>query len=232
MKHAQIDKEYYDVYFTDPKYIKRINLESSFQKYRVSKVMRIYTPEKNESVLDLGCAWGTFCFAFAPFCRDVTGVDYNQKGISLCNKLLDISKFNNIKFVCSDAQQTKLESESYDVIICADLFEHLYPEIFENVMDECNRLLRKGGKLVIWTPHSGHILEILKKNNIIIKRFEGHVDYKSMERLLESLAKRHFRIKKSYYDESHIPIFRTLEKIFMKYFPIMRRRIAILAEKK
>lgn len=231
MKYTQIDKEYYDVYFTDAKYIKRINLESSFQKYRVSKVMQIYTPNKNEHVLDLGCAWGTFCFAFAPFCKDVTGVDFNEKGIYLCKRLLDISKFNNITFVCADAQHTKLDSESYDVIICADLFEHLYPDIFENVMDECNRLLRKGGKLVIWTPHSGHILEILKKNNIIIKKFEGHVDYKSMERLLKSLAKRNFLIKKNYYDESHIPIFHSLEKIFMGYLPIMRRRIAILAEK-
>jgi len=89
-------------------------------------------------------------------------VDYNQKGIDLCNKLLDKWKFNNIKFICADAQNTGLESESYDVIICADLFEHLYPDTFENVMDECNRLLKKGGKFVIFTPHNGIFLKFSK----------------------------------------------------------------------
>ena len=110
--------------------------------------------------------------------------------------------------------------------------EHLYPEISEKVLDECRKLLKKEGKLVIWTPNRGHILEILKNNNIILKRDVSHVDYKSMDNLLTSLHKRDFSVRKSYYAESHIPVFRILERLLIPVLPLLRRRIAILAEKR
>jgi 2-polyprenyl-3-methyl-5-hydroxy-6-metoxy-1,4-benzoquinol methylase len=231
-KYNKIDKLFYDEssYFED-KITTFVDLENPFQKYRVSKVLEIYTPEKNEKVLDLGCGWGTFCFALAPLCKDITGLDYSSKSINLCKEFLSKSQHNNIKFICSDATNTKLESVSYDVIISADLFEHLYPVDFEKVLDESKRLLKINGKIVIWTPHKGHILEILKNNNIILKKDISHVDYKSMAQILKALKKRKFLIRKSYYTESHLPVFRIIEKLLLRFVPILRRRIAILAEK-
>jgi 2-polyprenyl-3-methyl-5-hydroxy-6-metoxy-1,4-benzoquinol methylase len=227
-------KEYYDEsgYFDDKIQTDIDLLKGSFQKYRISKVLQMYSPAKEEHVLDLGCALGTFCFALAPLCKQITGVDYSKKAIDFCNKFLETSQCSNLKFVCADATNTGLTSESYDVIICADLLEHLYPEVSDKVLDECRRLLKKGGKLVIWTPHRGHILEILKNNNIILKRDVSHVDYKSMDNLLEGLRKRDFTVQKSYYAESHIPVFRILERLLIPVLPLFRRRIAILAEKR
>ncbi len=231
MKHS-INKEYYD----ESKYFDQnirtfADLETPFQKYRVSKVFEIYTPGKEERVLDLGCGWGTFCFAAAPLCKEITGLDFSQKSIDLCGALLRKGNFTNIKFICADAQNTGLESGSYDVVICADLFEHLYSDISEKVLDECRRLLKNRGKLLIWTPHRGHILEILKNNNIILKKEISHVDYKSMKYFLEILQNKRFLIRKNYYAESHIPILNLLERLSMRILPIMRRRIAVLAEK-
>lgn len=227
-------KEYYDGahYFDEGIETPADLLRGTFQKYRLSKVLQVYSPMSEERVLDLGCGLGTFCFALAPLCKRITGVDYSKKAIDLCNKLLETSECSNIKFVCADAQNTRLKSESYDVIICADLLEHLYPEVSEKVLDECRRLLKKRGKLVIWTPHRGHILEIIKNNNIILKRDVSHVDYKSMDNLLASLRKRDFSVHKSYYAESHIPVFRILERLLIPVLPLFRRRIAILAEKR
>lgn len=199
-----------------------------FQDYRILNIFHIYRPNKNERILDIGCGWGTISFAISFLCKEVIGLDYSQKSIDNCNALL---KDNNIKFICADAQNTGFDSESFDVIISADLFEHLYPEVYENVLDECNRLLKKKGKLVIWTPNKVHILEILKNKNIILKKDISHVDYKSMDRLLESLTKRNFAIKKAYYVESHIPIINILERLLLRILPLARRRIAILAEK-
>lgn len=231
IKDKIINEDYYDIYFKDAKYASLTDLKSRFQKYRISKILQMYTPNKEEIVLDLGCGWGTFCFALAPLCKEVIGVDFNKNGIDFCNRILEKSIFKNIKFLCADAQNTGLRSNSIDVIICADLFEHLYPNTFENVLDECYRLLRVGGKLIIWTPHRGHILEILKNNNIILRKEAGHVDYKSMDYLIKNLGNRKFVIKKNYYAESHIPIFCIIERHFLNILPIMRRRIAILAEK-
>lgn len=229
---ARLDEDYYDqspyfnrgaAVFTD--------LGSPFQRYRIAKVLEIYAPGPDETVLDLGCGWGTFSFALASLCKHVTGVDFSQRSTDLCNETLATKAYANVRFVCADAQDTGFDAESVDVIICADLVEHLYPDGFERVMNECRRLLRRGGKLVLWTPHRGHIFEILKNHNIILKRDESHVDYKSMPRLLDALTTRRFTVLKHYYVESHFPVIKIIERLFGRFVPILRRRIAILAEK-
>lgn len=234
-RKEEITTYYYDDYLSNYFYENIEShtdyLEIPIQQYRISKVLEIYTPNERERVVDLGCALGTFCFALAPLCSEIIGIDFSSKAVDLCNKLLEKSQYDNIKFVCADVQNTGLESEAYDVVVCADLLEHLYPEVSERVLDECRRILRKGGKLMIWTPHRGHIFEILKNHNIILKKDISHVDYKSMQHLLDGLHGRCFSIRKAYYTESNIPIFRSIERVLLRILPIMRRRIAILAEK-
>jgi len=204
---------------------------NKFQKYRIEKIKDIFLPKKADTVLDLGCAIGTISFAFAPFCNTIVGVDYSKRAICLCRKFLGQSQISNIHFICSDASNTGLKAESFDAIVCADLFEHLYPDVSQMVLDECARLLRPKGKLVIWCPSSSHFLEILKRHNIILKRDVSHVDYKSMEYFLHELPRRGFSIKKNYYAESHLPYFSTIERRLIPYVPLLRRRIAVLAQK-
>ena len=230
--NSHIGKEYYnDSSYFDSPISTFMDLDGPFQKYRVANVLKIYTPKKDETVLDLGCGWGTFDFILAPLCKDITGLDFSSKSIELCNELLEKNPHQNIKFVCADAADTGLEAESFDLIISADLFEQIYPDDFERILDECKRILKPGGKLSIWTPHRGHILEIMKNNNVILKPDIAHVDYKTMDGMITSLKKRGFIIKKSYYAESHLPVLRVIEKLLLKIIPILRRRIVILAEK-
>jgi len=228
-------KKYYDEsgYYINCKTIKPLGCPSTrFQKYRISKVLEIYTPKKYERVLDFGSGWGTFCFALAPMCKDIVGIDYSSKSIELCDNFLKKSASNNIKFICSGTHDVPLQSESYDVIICADLVEHLYPEVFQKTLDECKRLLKRGGHLVIWTDCQESIFIVLRENNILLKKDISHVDYKSMPAIIESLKRRKFIIEKSYYTESHVPLVSSVEKLLLRFIPIMRRRIAILAQKK
>jgi cyclopropane fatty-acyl-phospholipid synthase-like methyltransferase len=207
------------------------DLNSPFQRYRTAKVLEIYTPTADEHVVDLGCGWGTMSFAYAPHCKHVTGVDFSAGSIATCNRLLDKHGFDNVTFIKARAEATGLRSETYDVVVSADLLEHLYPDQTEGFFDECRRLLRPGGRVVLWTPHPGHYFERLKQNNIILKEDKGHVDYKTMPMLLNALTARSFRIERSYYVESHFPILRTIEKLLLPVWPLMRRRIAILAAK-
>jgi 2-polyprenyl-3-methyl-5-hydroxy-6-metoxy-1,4-benzoquinol methylase len=81
-KEKDIDKRYYDEHLIFKSF------QSVFQKYRVSKVLEIYKPNKSERVLDLGCGRGTFCFAVAPLCKEVIGIDFSRKRIELGNTLL------------------------------------------------------------------------------------------------------------------------------------------------
>jgi len=225
-------REWYDSgdYF-DTKIDVFADMESPFQKYRLSKVLQIYHPSKEERVLDLGCGWGTFTFALAPICKEVVGLDYSAKSVEICRKLAKKHNLDNIEFVRADASETEQEDNSFDVVIAADLFEHLYPDISIKTVNEAFRVLKPGGKFVIWTPHRGHFLEILKNHDIIIKHDPAHVDYKSMKWLIDNLKETGFDIEKQYYAESHLPVLRTLEKAFIPILPWARRRIAILSRK-
>jgi SAM-dependent methyltransferase len=241
-----ISKSYYEkVYYSSvdalpEKFFNRLHF------YRLKKILALYSPGPSEVVADLGCAWGEISFALADKCRKMVGVDFSEKVVRFCRQLASEnsrgpstpdssrkigSPAASLFFLCADAQCTGIKSNSLDLAISADLFEHLYPDQFLRSLDECKRILKPGGKLIIWTPHRGHIIEVLKNNSIILKPDPAHVDYKSMEVMTTQLRKRNFAVVKSSYAESHLPLFSLIEKILLPFIPLFRRRIAILAEK-
>jgi len=207
------------------------DLDSPFQRYRIAKVLQIYEPGPEERVLDLGCGWGTFCWALGDRVAEMVGVDFSQKSIDLCESRLARSPIDGVSFVCADARETGLEAESFDLVIGADLVEHLYPEDSQAVIAEAFRVLKTGGRLSLWTPHRGHVLEILKARNILLKRDVSHVDYKSMDRLKAMVTSEGFVVDRAYYAESHLAGLRWIERALQGWIPILRRRIALLARK-
>lgn len=202
------------------------------QKYRVRNVVRLASLKGNETVLDLGCALGNISYALAPLCKQVVGVDYSKVAVKEAERILATSPFKNIRFVRASADHTKLKAASFDLIVSADLFEHLYPDVYRKTLDECKRLLKKGGRLVIWTPNPGHFIEILKRRNIFIKRDISHVDYKRKGPMVKDLLERDFRILHAGYAPSHLPVLGAVESLLLGIIPFFRRRIAIVAEKK
>jgi len=225
-------KEYYNssCYFEKAKH----NFPGSknrFNKYMIKNVFKIYYPQKNEKILDMGCGWGNISLVLQKEKFNITGLDYSTTAIDICKKSAKKLNLDDSKFICKNATDTGLESESFDVIYCADLVEHLYPKIYNDLTKEAHRILKRGGKFVIYTPNPQHIFEILRRYDIILKKAISHVDYKTMDRLIKSLNENDFSIKKSFYIESHIPFFNNIEKILIPIIPILRRRTAILAIK-
>jgi SAM-dependent methyltransferase len=186
--------------------------ENRFNRYETRNALRIYTPRKKG--------------------LDVTGIDYSRKSIGICRRSARKLGLNPGKFMLAEVTRTGLRASSFDAIYSCDVAEHLYPDVYEAMLKEAYRLLKKGGKLIIYTPNPGHIFEILKRNDIVLKRDIAHVDYKTMERLRSSLAMAGFGVKKAFYIESHIPVLKWLEKALMAFAPFLRRRNAVLAVKR
>lgn len=228
----RIGREYYDSseYF-DGGTEHLTDLSSPFQQYRISKVLGIWEPGREERVVDLGCGWGTFEFALAHRVAEIVGVDFSERSIALCERRLAEHPLENVRFLRADAGDTGLEGGAWSLVVAADLFEHLYPDDSLRVVREAHRLLARGGRFAIWTPHRGHLLEILKNRGILLKPDPTHVDYKSMGRLRMMLEEAGFVVEKAYYAESHLPVLRGLERALIPWLPWFRRRIAVLGRK-
>ena len=235
MTERPIDRAYYDSsdYFEGSGANHIVDLASPFQRYRLEKVLEIHTPSSGDRVADLGCGWGTFSFALAARGLDVVGVDFSRRSIEFCEarRSEHAAEGARLTFLQADAGDTGLPGGTFDVVLAADLFEHLYPEDSARVAGEAFRLLKPGGRFSTWTPHRGHILEILKNRDIVLQRDVTHVDYKSMRRMRGLLEDAGFDIEKAYYAESHVPGLRVAERVLQRWVPLLRRRIAVLGLK-
>jgi ubiquinone/menaquinone biosynthesis C-methylase UbiE len=233
MAEERIGREFYDSgdYFENRGTTHLVDYERAFQRYRVAKVVQIHPPLPSDRVVDLGCGWGTFGFALADRVREIVGVDFSGRAIEICEQRLATDPRDNVRFVQADAGDTGLEEGAWDLVIAADLFEHLYPDDSARVAREAFRLLKPGGRFAVWTPHRGHVLEMLKNRNILLKRDVSHVDYKSMDDLKRLLEGAGFDIERAYYAESHLPGLCVVERALQGVVPPLRRRIAMLGRK-
>lgn len=231
MTEPRIGREYYDSteYFEDPGHLS--DHDSPFQRYRIAKVLQIHRPDPDARVVDLGCGWGTFSFVLADRVDRVVGVDFSAKSIALCNRRLEREPHGNLSFLQADAGNTGLEGGAWDLVVAADLFEHLYPDDSVRVVAEAHRLLRPGGRFSVWTPHRGHVLEILKNHDILLSRDVSHVDYKSLRRMSAMMRDAGFEIERAYHAESHVPVLRVVERALQRLVPPLRRRVAVLGRK-
>ncbi len=233
----RIGREFYDGsdYFEAEAHL--VDPNSSFHQYRLREVLRLADVQPQDRVVDLGCGWGTITFGLSPHVAWVLGVDFSQRSVDFCEarnaeeRGVAPTTDKNVSFLCADGGDTGLEPGSFDLAVAADLFEHLYPEDTARVCEEAHRILRPNGRFAVWTPHRGHILEVLKNRNIGLKRDPSHVDYKSMARVKRYLLDAGFVIEKSYYASSHIPGLRVLEGALQGWIPLLRRRISVLARK-
>ncbi|MDE2982053.1 MAG: methyltransferase domain-containing protein [Gemmatimonadota bacterium] len=230
-RDRRVGRSYYDetAYFDAAEHLR--DFESRFQRYRVARVTELYPGRPTHRVLDLGCGWGTISHALSPRVREVVGVDFSERAIAGCNARVPVHGVDNVVFRVADARATGLEAGSFEAVVAADLFEHLYPDDSEAVAAEAFRVLAPGGVFAVWTPCRSHILEVLKNNDIILKRDVSHVDYKSMARMKALMTGAGFHIERAYFAESHLPGLRALERIAQRWVPLLRRRIAVLGRK-
>jgi SAM-dependent methyltransferase len=91
-------------------------------------------------VLNLGCSAGLVDEAISPHVDFTTGIDIDAKAISVANAR---SKAANSRFFVGDAMALDLADESFDVVICSQVYEHVPDPA--RMMSEIRRVLVAGG---------------------------------------------------------------------------------------
>ncbi|MFM9281247.1 class I SAM-dependent methyltransferase [Paenibacillus jiagnxiensis] len=101
-----------------------------------------------KQALDLACGGGIYTKGLVQLgASHVTGLDFSQEVIA--GARINCQGIENIEFVVGNALDTGLPGCGYDLILQRALLHHLDEAGMKQCLLECNRLLRKGGVLLI-----------------------------------------------------------------------------------
>lgn len=103
---------------------------------------RFVGPGKNLRVLDVGCGAGNMMHHLANY-GQVTGVDNNPKP-------LDVARQRGLDVREGTADALPFGEDEFDFLTVLDTVEHVPAE--GKVFDECHRVLKTGGKVLITGP--------------------------------------------------------------------------------
>jgi len=141
-----------------------VEFENSFRGTRkeIKNKLKIYLPylenlnlkKKEFSLLDLGCGRGEWLELLKDNnYTNIRGIDINSIMVSSSKKLnLDVTKIDILEYL------KKIEDNSLAVITSFHLIEHINFNTFMMLLDECKRVLKKGGMIIFETPNPRNIL--------------------------------------------------------------------------
>ncbi|NQV88628.1 MAG: class I SAM-dependent methyltransferase [Parcubacteria group bacterium] len=123
---------------------------------------------KSSAVLDAGCGYGLYSMILAENgFNHIDAIDLDQKRIENINNVLgELPRLRpSIKTHIGSITKLPFQNESYDLIICSEVVEHIRDDI--SAIKELARVLKPNGTLILSVPYNS------KYNQRIFKMF-GH----------------------------------------------------------
>jgi 2-polyprenyl-3-methyl-5-hydroxy-6-metoxy-1,4-benzoquinol methylase len=109
-------------------------------------LLRLWGRRTGLRVLDVGCGFATTSARIQQLGNDVTGIDSSPEIADVAGKRLS-------RVVVADVLDADLGSDEYDVIIFADVLEHLPWPV--SAMKRYLRWLKPGGSVIVSLPNVG-----------------------------------------------------------------------------
>jgi ubiquinone/menaquinone biosynthesis C-methylase UbiE len=131
---------------TDYKTIK-LGSPSSYWSYGLNRRLNLLKKELNftsQKILDMGCGVGTFLEKFSKLGADVFGIDVDERKIKIAKK-----NFPNVQVAF--AEKLPFDNNYFDLVFSHEVLEHVQDD--QKAVDEALRVLKQGGKLIIFCPN-------------------------------------------------------------------------------
>lgn len=110
-----------------------------------------------DRVLDMGCGAGRHAFAMLRSGADVVALDYSMSEVELVMGMFasmyeagEAPPGTNAVAVRGDAYRLPFPDESFDVIVAAEVLEHLHDDA--RAFAELERVLKPGGRIAVTVP--------------------------------------------------------------------------------
>ncbi|MFA6978012.1 MAG: class I SAM-dependent methyltransferase [Ignavibacteriaceae bacterium] len=132
----------WDEFLTDSGYAEEIE--------QIVEIVNSNKNRENPSLLDLGCATGSYSTAFSKKHFSVSGLDYAEKMIRKARQKAIASGSKNIKFEVADFNcGLSFNNSQFDIVLTAHIFKAVVDIPF--LTEEIVRVLKEDGLLVVVT---------------------------------------------------------------------------------
>lgn len=219
---------YDDQYFAD--LARRYRERNRFARQRIANVFSLLPELKGKRVLDLGCGMGTFTVEAAQRGAAAVGLDMMPSALKAALRVAREEKAAGARFILGDAAQLPAADASFDVVLAADLTEHLDDATLHRMLSEVRRVLKPGGQLVIYTPEASHIFEVLRERGVM-KQDPSHIGIRHARQLANLSRSAGFTPQRVTYLPSHLPGLKQVERAFGRWIPLLRRRAGVVARR-
>lgn len=216
---------YDDAYFADLS--ARYRTRNRFARRRIANVFSLLPPLPGLTLLDLGCGMGTFTIEAAGRGGHAVGVDPAPAAVSAAAAMA-AAEGSEARFVRADAALLPMAEQVADVVLAADLTEHLDDVTLARILREAGRVLRPGGRLVLYTPDRQHAFERLRERGVM-KQDPSHIGVRTAAELRAAVENAGFRIERVVWLPSHLPGLDVAERVLARIVPLLRRRIGLVA---
>jgi len=199
-------KKLYQIRFSD-RIKQRYNLWLILIKYFFQKFI-----DENDTVLDLGCGYGEFINQIN--CGKKYAVDLNSDSAKYLSKKVTFYRQSSTKM-------KSIKSNLTDKIFVSNFFEHLTREDIILTIQECRRILKKGGQILILQPN----IRFCEKDYWMFFDHVTPIDDRALEEVFYS---HNFQLKKiilkflPYTTKSSLPKSSIFIKMYLK-FPFLWR---------
>lgn len=185
-----------------------------------------------QKIIEIGGGNGKQAFYFASRGAEVTVIDISTESLKAIEQQAAQSKIN-LTAMQMDAEELHFSAESFDLVYINSLFMHVNPQ---KVLQECSRVLKKGGKLVIVEPLQYAPLvqayrlfssyRMMRPQYATLKMFQEGKKYFTEYRhrefyFLSSGLLPLFYLKYEFLHEIYYRLSR-LDKVLLKMFPFLR----------
>jgi len=125
------------------------NFYRHLQYVKTKKIFDLMCLKPNALVLDIGCNDGELLNAlYLAYKIRGVGIDFSIEALKKAREY----NFSRSRYYFGDADRLPFKDNFFDSIVCSSILEHL-PDI-EPCIREIGRVLKKGGKLLIYTNNS------------------------------------------------------------------------------
>src|SRR6267142_4742412 len=123
-------------------------------------LMAHFSPGRNVSLLDVGCANGYMSFIFSELGYHVTGIDMSE--LPQRDALFARAGINFVRANLNDANPFQhLSAASFDIVIIAQVIEHVLNHPL-GLLRQLTEAMRPGGVMILTTPNPANVMNAVR----------------------------------------------------------------------